>query len=1324
MKELFRDQPKKLVEYRERIFRYGFPNDIAWETRGDNAKFGRPHQVLQLRPGDELPPFDLGRLPVGIYNLRLVGALRFEDDWHRRSRGNIFMKDMLFRLQVNDGPDGKESTYILRGRTMSNFYSTVEFFLHVDDDRRLTAKLSYLPASEIDVYVYNVDLHDVAGASTFKALKRARVLPSSPEAKLAVAAMLEREESGKTRPLSARRLRELWQALPPPNTMFRVPTKEIREPVNYNYRVENRALMWRYQPKRFPGAFRLARTKASARLDDVDGPAKKIEFSLGGDDGKGEDADIGMDLEEEKLQTEFTYDEVLRRGPLPGTKDFGCGQRVRSHKGDPRWLRYRADLAIAAGQAMQAVMSAAASGLTSRSQGLTHFDQAFLLCAFAYHYPTYARSHHLPDQVDRWQNDRRHVQHNIDLFRHVEAMCERYDEFFPYISKSQTLAAALGRFIPWIKTPRDVVRLVDTYLIQQHARLYTHFLCFLDESGSAASLINLATILGDAETSQPWLDFLASKNFVYPNALGSFTDGFSIGTTRDGGTTIGSFYYGQSPSFEFVEMLDRYSGITGNVNFDLSRNTFAPKALAALEFRLEGRVAGGHNPGIGDVGGPSMPFLHWANNLAPAGRMLYRWTKQPEYAKVIVKYGRRGVESKQEWDRLTALAKTVRDPLLNQRSRVLTQWQGILESGAEYDDHRAKAAVSVRVGAHRRGHSHSDTLDLRVFAHGVTMSGDAGMRGAYGLPTHALPRIHNVVDIDGGAPGGYAWIGNLADMPGAGYLSAFAHRQPRPSQRQVALVKAIDGDLTPGAASTLTSPEVETPEHYVFDVFRAAAGRVHTYCFHGCVDDGLEVNVGELRHPEGARKKYLQDFYYGEYYDRIAMAYGFAPTIKKEAAVVEEEEDDGLDEKPVVAPPRHYQPWIADCQDDALVATWQLERKAEKRMVGRNAAPTTTRKFTRLTLFEQKDKPVLHGICITDPNPSRINPQVPWYASRQLYARAETTGEPRGHTFVALIEPYAGTPAIVGRRLLPIEGAPSGPLRPVAVAVDIRGGRRDLCFADGQPGEERQIEGDVRVAAEFAFLSRDANGLRQASITGGRLLRAADIEIVPAAAEYRAVVKRVDYRSRRVYLDQPLPPTILDGQYMEVVGPGHRTGYTVADVTLEAGAAVLALRKATEIFRSRVMYVNGNNVHLALARKLLAGQNSGKTATTEDYAKEWKAEMLPEGDRWDGFIVKLTGAPVNPADLPPGSGLIVHEFGPGDEFRAATFVSLRRLAPTDFEATANVPFRLTIPAAACQVSLDGAAWRELAGKQVAGRFQVTIRPESIGARTFHLRAGK
>ena len=180
----------------------------------------------------------------------------------------------------------------------------------------------------------------------------------------------------------------------------------------------------------------------------------------------------------------------------------------------------------------------------------------------------------------------------------------------------------------------------------------------------------------------------------------------------------------------------------------------------------------------------------------------------------------------------------------------------------------------------------------------------------------------------------------------------------------------------------------------------------------------------------------------------------------------------------------------------------------------------------------------------------------------------------------------------------------------------------------------------------------------------------------------------------------------------------------MADVTLEAGAAVLALRKATEIFRSRVMYVNGNNVHLALARKLLAGQNSGKTATTEDYAKEWKAEMLPEGDRWDGFIVKLTGAPVNPADLPPGSGLIVHEFGPGDEFRAATFVSLRRLAPTDFEATANVPFRLTIPAAACQVSLDGAAWRELAGKQVAGRFQVTIRPESIGARTFHLRAGK
>ena len=47
---------------------------------------------------------------------------------------------------------------------------------------------------------------------------------------------------------------------------------------------------------------------------------------------------------------------------------------------------------------------------------------------------------------------------------------QAYDQVFPYIKDNQVFADAVHRFIPWVKTPEDVVRLLDRWLVFAGAR--------------------------------------------------------------------------------------------------------------------------------------------------------------------------------------------------------------------------------------------------------------------------------------------------------------------------------------------------------------------------------------------------------------------------------------------------------------------------------------------------------------------------------------------------------------------------------------------------------------------------------------------------------------------------------------------------------------------------------------------------------------------------------------------------------------------------------------------------------------------------------------
>jgi len=45
-----------------------------------------------------------------------------------------------------------------------------------------------------------------------------------------------------------------------------------------------------------------------------------------------------------------------------------------------------------------------------------------------------------------------------------------YDRLFDLIQADKGLAESVGRFVPWVKTPADIVKLIDTYLVQNMAK--------------------------------------------------------------------------------------------------------------------------------------------------------------------------------------------------------------------------------------------------------------------------------------------------------------------------------------------------------------------------------------------------------------------------------------------------------------------------------------------------------------------------------------------------------------------------------------------------------------------------------------------------------------------------------------------------------------------------------------------------------------------------------------------------------------------------------------------------------------------------------------
>lgn len=1275
------------------IRQYAAP--IYWVSKyGSGTPTGKkaaPVPVVVLTTGNPVLKLDLGNLPSGLHVVRVIGA-------NEKIVSSPFREPQFLTLKVNDGVDGSVNTYRMRISAVDEFYSVAEFYFHTPQPRNYAAELFLDTGSTTDLLVHNVTLDNMLAGTVARPIKKRVTLHSpaevslpaaegqltAPPKVLAEAATYLQELSPEAR---LARDQAIWKALPPVNTVgswvnFHGPTVrtyfEAGSATQTAAQVEAEHGKWG-RPKNALGA------TTFFPLD----PAAQNAF-----------------LANTKLGLEYTMEDLWARRPLPDPypyKDDGSGLFFPDPT-KPGQGKVLAPIADAIGPRLgDYFRQVIASGVPNwRATGNEAFrrDAAVALVRMAYQYPAYSTSNYLTpvslnpgpynrdlrfrqrEEMSRWWNDG-------NPYGYTELMRE-YDKLFPYIQGNEELARSIGRFVPSVKNSQDVIQLLDVYLVQHQAK---RILRYHDFSFPTA-IAETAAVLGDSSVTDPWMEWLFTKTYKYPLKPLGLQEMLINGYDRDGTEYRGSSFYarvgGHSSAAVAAEM-DAYLAADGNPKYNVRDPGRFPKPQAQTHWELKFILAGMEYPRIGDVTGPEKPYglrQAFGGSMEEASRLGWRWSKDPKFAWILANYfGRKG-ETEADWTALQAAAKAApisRAPWLDNRSRVLTNWAGILESGLQHDDFRFRRSSYLRVGL-GYGHHHSDTLDLQVFAHGLPMTVDAGQRTGYSTPSDRLSRVHNTVEVNGEDLRSHSWVQSLSEASGVSYLKATASPPEGATffQRQVALVDVDEGEGSTKLPPAKQRPDallpkgVTTANSYTFDVFRVSGGQKHTYNFHGTTEDEFTWNVlnpapvAHLEKPEGkdADADYLAPF-------RLSASSKAAGDV------------------PLAAAP--------------LQATWRVPQTgtgSEQFMLSQNYDATAPRKHLRLHLFNADAARALKADMVSEKWKYR-------YSNLMVQRRAPVGGNLES-AFAAIIEPYAGDPFVTATRALTIPDNEADAKRAVALEVKTRNGHTDLLFSDGRPEKNRTLTDlGVQLAAEFALHSSDANGLRLAQLVGGTQLQSPMVRLQLPQAKRTARITAVDYGKKSFLLDQSWPAAAAG--LMETGVPGRMTSYTTTAVAPAPGnTSRVQLSHGADYYRSAILSVDAATSTVTCRDEMPLGQAPGLTqnwvATDENATRFWRANSLGEGK------FQLSGGAVTQDAFGPAGVLRLWELGPGDTVSQDCHAALQRTAPGTYRLTTNSEVTLSLPARALRISNDGKTWRAPTRASKAGAW-ITLK---IPAQQAHL----
>lgn len=786
-----------------------------------------------------------------------------------------------------------------------------------------------------------------------------------------------------------------------------------------------------------------------------------------------------------------------------------------------------------------------------------------------------------------------------------------YDKIFPFIADNQLLADAVGQFVPGVKTPQDVIALIDVKFLQHFFDVCDRNEIRFDSQITCDPLV--AIVQGNNEAGRAMLRRVAREtNFDHIGVM----DGNVCRHSRDATTFIGSFFYAKGPALSAgatTGNISRFARQCAWPELDLSTPGNSGQLFQAAQWLIEPYVAGVHLPGVGDVSGPyGYPSMDPGEDPESQQRLLLNGWEQyrdPRFAWMLkhVYSVPRGLPAETVAALDASAAGITLDPRKTAPARVLHGFGvSLLEAHREQMDFRKRAGLVMRTGT-GSGHSHSDQLNLEWFARGVVMGPEFGGRGGYGEPPTSDPRCHNLVTINGSVPG-MGRTTMIADVPG---------------------LACTEGVAT-GLCRFACLIEVGDADAYVFEVTRASGGEQRAYWFHGpeteAVDtdaitakaqahDALTATADAMLDDDDAKQTYT--------YNQQLFSHNATPEKKVPEAV--------------------YQ------------AVWPLSRRVEQETVDRVLSmhrfadgqkpvnpfkATDPRLFARLLLFESQERQVETFVA----------------TSKQVRYRITCTGVSEKKTaaavsqFAAVQECFAGKPFITGWQALAL--TPAAPGAVFAAELQFVDGRRDVLVQAADPAVGYTAGGKtpLSVRGSFGMVSFQGPEPRAAALARGTEVTCGPLGLKLERSAYEATIRQVDFIRQTVTLDRQLPVTAL--------APCHfllgRSGEPFRVTRIEAGpdGSVLHIQKTAEVYRSPLFRIVGGRTVLGLVE----GEHpfSNGWLTTEDRSQGWRVAVASKSDiRWlgTGFRGGATmGGPISWDRVPDanGDGKRTLILGPGD----------------------------------------------------------------------------
>jgi hypothetical protein len=557
-----------------------------------------------------------------------------------------------------------------------------------------------------------------------------------------------------------------------------------------------------------------------------------------------------LEMVNAKTGAVFSNEQVLASAPWPGDpSDDGTGIAFSKAKFPslPSDLVY-APRAVMLGRRCDlflGILGAGDSGGASLPQKYfeagdpeTGHDAAMALVRLAWDWPAVDMSlHELRNSVTSadpefhvdWSGSRRDGKYFYDGWSGANtlALLKAYDQVFPYVQDNPVFAEAVGRFIPWVKKPEDVVRFLDRWLVWGSVREFRR------GNIRAAPVEDLAAqVLGPSPSTAPLYDLARQRTLIYPME-GTYQELYMAALSRSGCYHIGSLSYAYGDAGETVSkarMVRRARQLGVALPMDLGDLDRYPKVRGAMAFLFDVWLAGGFGFPVGDASygthGPRQAELRLKAVREPLDAA-FELSADPRAAWALANLCASTNAA------ALKVAATVTNPVLRASSRLISDWVAIVEGGPERDDPLQKTAMAVRLGI-GQGHAHHDYLDLNLFGLGLPMAVDLAQRNEgknWTRPSAGSAFVHNHA-LAGDDPNPYKCGGQTGEP----WLREFAPPLVRASYASADGKERLERDCF--------LMELDPPgTGYVLDVQRLTGRSTHTWAFHGCESSNLVLNT-------------------------------------------------------------------------------------------------------------------------------------------------------------------------------------------------------------------------------------------------------------------------------------------------------------------------------------------------------------------------------------------------------------------------------------------------------------------------------------------------